>query len=79
MPRKRTSNAVGIEVRLGILGNGVHPQCVARGSTIKQLFEQTDFSMGESVKMNGRTVTANTKITQNGALVTSTSAVENAG
>jgi len=70
-PRPQT-----IYVELFVLGNAGETVRINKGTTIAELFGQTEFEIGETVRMNGRDVTPNTRITQNGAVITSTSAVK---
>ncbi len=77
---RRTSAGRGqaLKISLGIMGDGWHVECVEKGSTVKELFKQAGFELGDTVRLNGRIVSGDARLTQNNSTVTSTPSV-NAG
>ncbi|NIO36739.1 hypothetical protein GTO27_03445 [Candidatus Bathyarchaeota archaeon] len=84
--RRRTSPTarrdVPINVKFCVMGDGISPQCIRRGSTIAELFKQAGFDAraslrkGAVIRLDGRNVNASAVIRRNGAIITSTSAVK---
>lgn len=82
MPRQTATNSrrgrdQPIIVHLGIMGNGVEKQCIKKGSTVNELFEQAGANIDSSatVRLNNRTVQPTAKIDSDNSVVTVTSAV----
>lgn len=79
--RSGASRDVPIRVKFAIMGNGVFPQCVKKGSTIAELFKQAGFDAAKSlrggavIRLDGRLVDGKAVISRDQAVVTSTSAV----
>lgn len=84
---KRASSGTGkdvpIRVKFCVMNDGIHPQCIRKGSTIAELFKQAGFDATKSLKnkalirMDNRDITdVNTQITRDGAVITTTVAVK---
>jgi hypothetical protein len=76
MATKRRASSNPVNIRVGLMGNGVHDICINAGQTIGEIFEQHGFELGETVKLNNRNATASTRVSADGSVITSTGAVK---
>ncbi len=57
------------------MGDGVHNLCVKKGSNVKELFKLAGFKIAGDVRLNGRLVTGDARITTPFSSVTCTANV----